>query len=155
MFLPLEPLSGTRATLTMLAQAPAFPPEVKTVMDGMPAAIQVAVSLAFFFLTIVSALGMVKWARRTEPKSISNDVVLPGLNASIMDMNPVRDLVKAVDRLAAAMERSTHDAAKNASAMEAYVARQLEEDNFDRRARSLFEQWLREHEGRTSRRPRT
>ena len=138
----------------VLAQTPVFPAEFKTAMDGMPVAIQVAVSLAFFFLTIVSALGMVKWARKTEPKA-PGDVVLPSLNASIMDMNPVRDLVKSVDHLAAAVERSTIEAARTASAMEAFVARQAEEENVDRKARSLFDQWVRDHEERPNRRPPT
>ena len=137
-----------------LTQAPAFPPEIKTAMDGMPAAIQVAVSLAFFLLTVVSALGMVKWARRTEPKA-RGDVLLPGLNASIVDMNPVRDLVRAVDHLTTAVDRNTIEAARTASAAESYVSRQVEEQNVDRRARTLFDQWVREHEERPNRRPRT
>jgi hypothetical protein len=147
-------LSGTTDPGIVLAQAPAFPAEFKTAMDGMPVAIQVAVSLAFFLLTVVSALGMVKWARRTEPKA-RGDVLLPGLNASIVDMNPVRDLVRAVDHLTAAVDRNTIEAARTASAIESFVTRQVEEENVDRKARSLFEQWVREHDDRPNRRPRT
>jgi hypothetical protein len=132
-----------------------FPAELKTAMEGAPWPIQLGVSAAVFFLTIVVSLGMVKWARRTEPKAVSNDVVLPGLNASIMDMNPVRDLARSVDQLTSAVDRNTKEMASTSESLRSYVARQLEEEYVERKAQSLFEHWARQREERPNRRPRT